>query len=85
QRQCPLAMSLRERELLSTVWAYSLNGEYFRALPMVLPLPEGEGQGRLLLNSHSKRLRSHTALVRYGHIRSCLSSEKPQCFAKAKQ
>jgi hypothetical protein len=38
-----LALSLRERERLSTIWAYSLNGVLFRAMPTVLPLPEGEG------------------------------------------
>jgi hypothetical protein len=50
-----LALSLREREWLSTVWDYSLNAGHLRALPMALPLPEGEGRGEgeggLLLNN----------------------------------
>jgi hypothetical protein len=50
------ALSPGEREQLSTAWQYSLNGEYFPALPIVLPLPWGEGwgegEGRILLNSH---------------------------------
>jgi hypothetical protein len=52
-----LALSLGERERLSTAWEYSLNGEHLPALPIALPLPKGEGwgegEGRILLNSHS--------------------------------
>ena len=51
-----LTLSPRERELLSPTWEYSLNSEHFPALPRLLPLPEGEGwgegEGRVLLNSH---------------------------------
>jgi hypothetical protein len=52
-----LTLSLGERERLSTAWDYSLDGEYFPALPMVLPLPKGEGrgegEGRFLRNSYA--------------------------------
>ncbi len=49
-----LTLSPRERKQLSTVWEeYSLNSEHFPALPIVLPLPKGEGwgegEGRFLL------------------------------------
>ena len=39
------ALSLGEREQLSAAWEYSLNSEHFPALPMVPPLPKGEGWG----------------------------------------
>jgi hypothetical protein len=49
-----LALSPGEREQLSTACEYSLNSEHFLALPMVLPLPKGEGwgegEGRFLMH-----------------------------------
>jgi hypothetical protein len=52
-----VTLSLGERRLFWTAWEYSLNGEHFPALPMVLPLPKGEGwgegEGRFLLNRYS--------------------------------
>ena len=51
-----LTHSPGEREQHSSAWEYSLNSEYFPALPTVLPLPEGEGwgegEGRVLLSSY---------------------------------
>ena len=56
QRQCTLALSLREREQISTGWEFSLACEHLPALQVVLPLPWGEGwgegKGRFRLNSH---------------------------------
>ncbi len=50
-----LTHSPGERGQPSTVWEYSLNSEHFPALPMLLPLPKGEGwvrgEGCCLLNS----------------------------------
>ena len=56
--QFPLTLTLSsgERGQLSTAWDYSQNSEHFPALPMVLPLPEGEGwgagEGRFRLNRY---------------------------------
>jgi hypothetical protein len=51
-----LTLSPGERESLSPTWEYSLDSEDFPALPMVLPLPKGEGwgegEGRFLLNAY---------------------------------
>ena len=49
-----LTLSPREREQLSSTWEYSLDSEHFPALPMVLPLPKGwgEGKGRFLRNGY---------------------------------
>ena len=41
----PLTLTLRERERLSSTCEYSLNSANLPALPMVLPLPKGEGWG----------------------------------------
>jgi hypothetical protein len=51
-----LALSPREREKLLTAWDYSRNSEHCPTLPMVLPLPKGEGRGEgercIQLNSY---------------------------------
>ena len=58
-----LTLSLGEREQLSTARKYSLNSEHFPALPMVLPLPKGEGwgegEGSFLRNGYGFWLRSY--------------------------
>jgi hypothetical protein len=52
-----LPLSPREREMLLNAWDYSQNGGYCPTLPMVLPLPKGEGWGEgercILLNSYA--------------------------------
>jgi hypothetical protein len=40
-----LTLSPGEREKLLTAWDYSQNCGYCPTLPMVLPLPKGEGRG----------------------------------------
>jgi hypothetical protein len=62
-----LALSLREREQILTVWEYSLNSEHFPPQRIVLPLLEGEscgeGEGRSRLNSCGSAMNAHPPLI----------------------
>ena len=69
-----LTLSLRERERLSAAWDYSPNGKRSPALPMILPLPEGEGWGEgewVELQPHMPDdCKNHQALRDLRHSRS---------------
>jgi hypothetical protein len=87
-----LALSLRERERLSTAWEYPLNGEHYPALPMVLLLPEGEGrgegEGRFLLNAYglvcSTRREEHQIIRKQRNGQSLLTGVLPKSLASLK-